>query len=57
MLNAFHEFVRLFPVHPAYLDTFERVYSAEKREILKALSVSLKGLMGKDVPADGQSPC
>ena len=27
-------FVELFPVHPAYLDTFEKVYVAEKREVL-----------------------
>ncbi len=28
MNERMDEFVRLFPVHPAYLDTFERVYSA-----------------------------
>ena len=32
------KFVELFPVHPAYLDTFEKVYVAEKREVLKTLS-------------------
>jgi hypothetical protein len=35
-------FVRLFPVHPAYLETFERVYVAEKREVLKTLSAAIR---------------
>ena len=33
------EFVRLFPVHPDYIDTFERVTVVEKREVLKTLSM------------------
>ena len=45
-------FVQLFPVHPAYLDTFERVFVAEKREVLKTLSATMKGLLGRDVPKD-----
>ena len=52
MNERMDEFVRLFPVHPAYLDTFERVYSAEKREVLKTLSVAIKGLIGREVPKD-----
>jgi len=46
------EFVRLFPIHPAYLDTFEKVVVAEKREVLKTLSASIKTLIGQDVPTD-----
>ncbi|MDE0031204.1 MAG: DUF6079 family protein [Deltaproteobacteria bacterium] len=46
------EFVQLFPVHPDYIDTFERVTVVEKREVLKTLSMSMKGILGKDVPAD-----
>lgn len=44
------EFVRLFPVHPDYIDTFERVTVVEKREVLKTLSMGMKGILGKDVP-------
>jgi len=44
------EFVRLFPVHPDYIDTFERVTVVEKREVLKTLSMSMKGILGKEVP-------
>ena len=43
-------FVELFPVHSAYLDTFEKVYVAEKREVLKTLSAALRGLIDHEVP-------
>lgn len=46
------EFVRLFPVHPDYIDTFERVTVVEKREILKTLSRAMKDLIDKTVPQD-----
>ena len=46
------EFVRLFPVHPDYIDTFERVTVVEKREVLKTLSMGMKGVLNKDVPED-----
>lgn len=46
------EFVRLFPIHPDYIDTFERVTVVEKREVLKTLSMGMKGILDKDVPAD-----
>ncbi len=46
------EFVRLFPVHPDYIDTFERVTVVEKREVLKTLSIAMKGLLDNDVPED-----
>lgn len=46
------EFVRLFPVHPNYIDTFERVTVVEKREVLKTLSNSMKDVLDKEVPED-----
>jgi hypothetical protein len=46
------EFARLFPIHPAYIETFERVYVAEKREVLKTFSLAIRGLLDKEVPAD-----
>lgn len=46
------EFVRLFPVHPDYIDTFERVTAVEKREVLKTLSMSMKSILDKDVPQE-----
>jgi hypothetical protein len=44
------EFVRLFPVHPDYIDTFERVTVVEKREVLKTLSNVMKAILNHDVP-------
>jgi hypothetical protein len=52
MNERMEEFVRLFPVHPAYLDTFERVYVAEKREILKTLSAAIRKIIDQIVPAN-----
>ncbi|NCC27527.1 MAG: ATP-binding protein [Gammaproteobacteria bacterium] len=52
MNERMDEFVRLFPVHPAYLDTFERVYVAEKREVLKTLSAAIRRLLSTAVPTD-----
>ena len=52
MNERMEEFVRLFPVHPAYLDTFERVYVAEKREVLKTLSAAIRRIIDLDVPAN-----
>ncbi|MFN2218647.1 MAG: DUF6079 family protein, partial [Anaerolineae bacterium] len=50
MNERMDEYVRLFPVHPDYIDTFERVTAVEKREVLKTLSLSMKALVDKPVP-------
>lgn len=50
MNERLDEFVRLFPVHPDYIDTFERVTAVEKREVLKTLSLAMKKLLDQDVP-------
>jgi hypothetical protein len=52
MNERMDEFVRLFPVHPDYIDTFERVTAVEKREVLKTFSLAMKKLLGQEVPDD-----
>ena len=52
MNERMDEYVDLFPVHPDYVDTFERVTAVEKREILRTLSRSMKDQLGRDLPAD-----
>ena len=52
MNERMDEYVDLFPVHPDYIDTFERVTAVEKREILRTLSLSMTGLIGRELPAD-----
>ena len=52
MNEQMDEFVKLFPVHPDYIDTFERVTVVEKREILKTLSTAMRKMVGLDLPDD-----
>lgn len=52
MNERMEDYVRLFPVHPAYLETFEKVYVAEKREVLKTISKSMRSLLDQEVPAE-----
>ena len=46
------EYVDLFPIHPAYLTTFEKVIVAEKRVILKTISTEMKKLLDQELPSD-----
>ena len=52
MNERMDEFVSLFPIHPDYIDTFERVTVVEKREILKTLSMAMKRVLDEEVPTD-----
>ena len=46
------QYVNLFPIHPAYLSTFEKVTVAEKRVILKTLSNEMKKIMDQEIPEE-----
>lgn len=46
------DLVNLFPVHPDYIDTFQKVPIVEKRGVLQVLSRTIKSLASKDVPDD-----
>ena len=52
MNERMDEFVQLFPIHPDYIETFERIAAIEKREVLKTFSFAMKGLLTQDVPED-----
>ncbi len=52
MNERMDEFVRLFPIHPDYIDTFERITVAERREVLKTLSLAMRQLLNQDVSQD-----
>ena len=52
MNERMDEFVRLFPVHPDYIDVFEQIRAVEKREVLRTLSRVMHGLLDQEVPAD-----
>jgi len=46
------EFAQLFPIHPAYIETFERVYVVEKREVLRTFSRAMQAMLDQEVPTD-----
>lgn len=52
MNERMDEFVHLFPVHPDYIDTFERITAVEKREVLKTLSRAMGKRINLDVPEE-----
>jgi hypothetical protein len=52
MRERLDEFVRLFPVHPAYLTMVERVSLAEQRDVLRILSAECRRISSDDVPTD-----
>lgn len=54
MNERLDEFVRMFPVHPDYINTFERVRGAgiEQRQVLRSLSRQMQALMEQVVPTD-----
>ena len=52
MSNRMDDFVKMFPVHPDYIDIFERVVSVEKRMVLRTLSAKMATLLDQDLPED-----
>lgn len=44
------DYIRLFPVHPRYIQLFEQIDIAEKREVLKTLSQEMTKLLEQEVP-------
>lgn len=52
MHERMEEFIRLFPVHPEYIDIFERITVVEKREALRTLSGAMKKMLDSDLPED-----
>ena len=50
MAERIEDFVRLFPVHPSYIRTFERISVIEKRTILRTLSREISSKLENEVP-------
>ncbi len=50
MNENLNEFVDLFPIHPDYINVFERIIAVEKREILKTLERAMQTLLNQTVP-------
>lgn len=52
MSGRMDEFVRMFPVHPDYIEIFERVAAVENRTVLKTLSVKMSSMLDCEIPAE-----
>lgn len=50
MSSKMEEFVDLFPIHPSYIDVFNKIYVIENRHILKNISLTIKDIFDKQVP-------
>jgi hypothetical protein len=52
MNERMDEYVRLFPVHPEYIGTFERLIFTEKRGALVTLRDQIQAVLKDEVPSD-----
>lgn len=52
MSSKLDEFVDLYPIHPAYIDVFNKIYLIENRHILKNISLAIKNIFNTNVPED-----
>ena len=52
MSSKLDDFVDLFPIHPSYIDVFNKLYLIEHRHILKNISLAIKNIFDTDVPED-----
>lgn len=52
MNERMDDFAELFPIHPTYIETFERIPIVEKRGVLQIISDTIKKLVNQNVPTD-----
>jgi len=52
MADRLDEFVDLFPIHPVYVETFENLAIAEKRQVLKTFSTAIRSVLDQEIPSD-----
>lgn len=52
MSSKLDEFVDLFPIHPSYIDVFNKIYLIENRHILKNISLAIKNIFNTNVPEE-----
>lgn len=52
MASKLEDFVELYPIHPTYIDVFNKIYLIENRHILKNISKAIKNVFNTDVPED-----
>lgn len=50
MAEQLDEYVDLFPIHPSYISTFQRMVIVEKREVLKTISETISAIINEEIP-------
>lgn len=48
--DRLNEYVDLFPIHPTYVEVFETLTIAEKRQVLKTFSAAIRSVLELEVP-------
>lgn len=49
MSERIEEYVSLFPIHPSYIDVFNKIYIIENRHILKNISTIIGGILESEM--------
>lgn len=49
MASRLEDYVDMFPIHPAYIDTFQHIVTVEKREVLKTISETIGAIIDEQV--------
>lgn len=49
MSERIEDYIELFPIHPAYIEVFNKVHIAENRHVLKTISTTIYHLLDKEV--------
>ena len=50
--DRINEYVELFPIHPSYVEVFETLTIAEKRQVLKTFSKAIRSILDLEVPSN-----
>ena len=49
MASRLEDYVDMFPIHPAYIETFQHIITVEKREVLKTISETIGAIIDEEV--------
>lgn len=52
MSERIEEYVALFPIHPAYIEVFNKIYIIENRHILKNISEIIRRILNDEITKD-----
>ncbi len=52
MNERMDEYVDLFPIHPEYINTFQKIKAVEKRDVLRTFSRAMKDILAETAPGN-----